>query len=263
MTKDKADRPAQTKRVRLGPLRHEPLELFDEAFDFVLERRERRNDRLSWNTVNFAKEYVRGRMDAVICINAKSARNLEASNSTNLHRPNVDRITLDALTGRRVDQEHVTKLGKTQDGGERGMLVRVVERVDGVEPFPVTRWVDREVNEEVLRRLNGCYRSTRTGFKIYPRPADGQLGFAVLCSAVYPDEFPHQVIHDAAQIVDGIPEKQREVGPQRPVLYDFDPDAPSVPAILTLGLNARTVWARVDERSKGSIEITDVLLGPF
>lgn len=230
-------------------------------FDGARNPRKRRDDRLVWKDINFGEEYVRGRIEAVICLNPAPVGDLKGDRIFLAHRANIDRIGVELLVRRQVEQQGSVNIAEVHDGGNNSVLVRVVERVNGVQGLAATRWVDRKADKEVLGALRGCYHSTRYGFKIYPRPTEREFGVAVLCTAVDADQFPYEMIQGAPEIVDRISQDKRQFRRQLPVNCDFDPAVPC--PILTLAFDDRTVRALVDEGSKGCIEITDVLLGPL
>jgi hypothetical protein len=246
----------------LGAASYEPFKLFNSASDRERYLRERRNDWLSWKGIAVWEEYVRGRIDVVICVNAKAGwRGVDRSVGVG-SEVSGDRVQLSSFASRRVDQNNAINVAHMHDRGDNSMLVTVVESVKTVENTILTRRVSLKADYEVLSLLSGCYHSSRRGFKIYPRVAEGELSMAILCSTIPPDQLPYEMIKNTAKVVNTIAQNETDFLGHLSKAVNANSDRPVTPTI-SLSFDGRSVWARVDKGSEDLIEVTEVLIGPF
>lgn len=261
MPNDSRQADAYREQYLRASTQNEFFEIPDRLRDIRSDIRHRRNDRIRWNAVNFGEEYIRGRLDIVVALNAKSGRRLE-SNRTLPEAARVDRINNSLFVGSQINQCDPRYVAEMKDWRDDRMLISVVENVKGVEGFTGSIRVQREADEKVSSILSGCYHSSRRGFKIYPRAADGHFGMAVRCSTVELDKLPYQVVQHAPVIVDRVPQNQGQRVRNFSVNSDLNPNAPKVP-ILTLTLDVRSVRAEINEVGEPIFEVSEVLVGPF
>ena len=82
----------------------------------------------------------------------------------------------------------------SNDGGESGVFIRIVQLVEGIKPVALSSWEDFERDEKVFYPITGCYYSFARGFVINPVISRAECEVAVLRAAVDSDDFPGQVI---------------------------------------------------------------------
>lgn len=141
----------------------EAFHFLDRSLDAFEHMQEGREDRLVWNDIDFGKEYFRGRIGVALHINTKA---FGGSENRSAFCQSVKRAGGNSLFGCQVNQKkavHVADVGGGQDGP---MLVNAIERVHGIEQFPITRRVCRKADKQFFDRLRGCYHSARRGFEI-------------------------------------------------------------------------------------------------
>ena len=174
----------------------------------------------------------------------------------------VDGISINPCVRRQVNEPDSVNVGNMDDGHNDGMLVHVVERIEGVEGFSGTRRVDRKIDKEVLGVLSGCYHSSRRGFKIFPAAPAGKLGMAIQCTAIDSNQFPYQMVQNAPVVMNGVAKDRRQRSGKIGGYFDFDPSPPLIPTV-TIRFNDRTVRVSVDELIDPPFEISEVLIGPL
>lgn len=220
-----------------------------------------RDDRLRWESINMGEEYIRGRLDMLIGIEALPGWNEKRENTIGGHG-NLNRHELFARSENQIDKDHPDNFTELNYGSNADVFVFVIEEVKAVESFPVTRGVYRKVDEKLLGVLSGCFHTSGKGFKILPALPGRQFSPVVLCSAIHPYDFPDHVVQSAPEIVNDVAQNKRNLGWGREITFNIDLYAPITPVILVT-FNNREVGARVHERSKHLIKISEVMLGPF
>ena len=229
------------------------------AVDGVQHMPKSGKDRLIWNNIDFGKEYVWGRINVAIHCKTKALRGGENGPIINGRK---EGFCGDLFFSGQIDQKHAVDVADVDDRSNRSMFIRTIERVHGVEEFPVARWVCRKLDQQIFHTLRGCYHSTNRGFEIHPSSANNELKLLVLASAVKPDQIPHGMVERTPQVMNGIPEYEWQMERKGLIDEQLYPDIGELP-VLSLTFDNRSVWAEFDPSQSGGLEVADMLLGPL
>jgi len=239
-------------------LDHESSELTDSVRNGIAEMHKRWNDRLVWNTLDIVKEHVSGRLEVFIAIDLNAGIDFEVAPSAGA---GVQNLILDHPSSpvREVHQFNALNTRGLCDGQEDFVFLCVVQLSKPVERFPATFRVNCKLNEEVDRRLVGCFYSFARGFEIDPVVSGWKFRVPIPGPAIEADKFPCCVIERGAEIMDGIAENEGQARGQRRIKDDLEKEG----LILTATVDMNSVTVVLCKGLQSCLKVMDVLIGPF
>lgn len=225
--------------------------------DGIAEAHQRWQDRLSWNSLDIAKEYVGGRLELVIAINPVAGKRSDVGDP--ITAPLEHHVfTQQTVIGCEINKQDALDSGRLEDWRDDGVLLCVVELREPVEGLPSTFRVNGEVDEEVDSVLPGCFYSFARGFEINPLVPGWKLRVPAP-RLVDAEQFPSGVIKGGSKVVDGIAQNEGQFGGQRGVEENLEKEG----AVLFLLADAHSVTVVPSEVFKRQLEVADVMIGPF
>lgn len=238
-------------------LNHEATELPKSVRDGIAEMHERWNNRLVWNTLDIAKEYVSGRLVLFVAVDADAGFDLdEASPIGPWSKGNV--FTLPSRILGEVDKLDPINASGLDYGRKDGVFLCIVELAKPVDEFPCPVRINCKLDKEVNGRLEGCFYSFARGFEIDPVVPSRKFQVPVPDALVMADKFPCGMIECGAEIVDGIAEDERQRGRKGGIKNDLEKQR-----AIFMTVDVDSVSVVVGEGLKGSLKVCDVLIGPF
>lgn len=240
------------------PCDDQSAELPESIRDSIAKMQERWNNRLVWNTLDIAKEYIAGRLMLYVAVDAEAGFEFDVTPSARAGNEG-DIFTLPSRPVREVEKLDAFDCGGLNDGGEDSVLFCIVELAKPVEQFSGPLRVDCKLSEEILGRLEGCYYSFARGFEIDPVVPGRKLCVPVLRALVEASKLPSGVVQSSAKVVDGVAEDQAHLGGKRTVRNRFKEQG----AGLRVTVDMNSVSVSLSECLKSRLKITDVMIGPF
>ena len=237
---------------------YEQLELPECVRNNIAQQHERWNNRLEFQMLDFAKDYSKGRLCFLIYLKRRPSGSL---NNEDLSVGTEINVCLSDGDGPAflVPEFDIFERGHMDTGNKDGVFVGDVKPVNGVQPNPRAAFVCGQGDKEFLRIASGCFYSVTTGFVIDLVVPSGEGCIAVACTAIEPNQFPRCMIQSGSQVVNGVTDDQCEL--LRPIVAKVNFDSGS--AGLWIFAYRKVVVVRLDESLKGSLQISDVLFGPF
>lgn len=207
----------------------------------------------------FVEEYCRG----AVCIVVKFRRERIArvKNGGGAGGACVVGLTfhLPGDTTIRIEKPEGRNGGRPDDWRDNAVLVRVVEKLELVEPIAPATDKDLLSDEEVFHPLAGCFHSIARGFEVNPRIPCREFDVAILRALVDPDKPPCDVIQSGTKVVNSIASYQGDLGRQLLEKFNAGKNLSSFSVLL----NGSTVRFVSDEGVELPFEVRDVMLGPL
>lgn len=238
---------------------HERVELPQSLLDLMAEHDKRRNDRLELESLDIAKEYVRGRLGFLIKFKSKTR-----AHGGYVRDPIYSDICLQMVKRRddlaaRASDADICEGGDGKDRGKDGVLVVVVDQPEVIEWRATPAWVRLQSREELLRIGSGCFYSVAGGFVTDIAVPAGEFEPTILCSAVPSNQFPCRVIKSGPEVMNRIANDQGDVGGK----WGAEAYANCHFAGVRIRAESKRVRITLDEALESDFQISDVLLGPL
>ena len=216
---------------------------------------ERWNNRLEWSTLDFAKEYVRGRLCVVVYFDPLAGGDPPDEIGGAAHGGIVEGRESAAIGV----ADHESNFRKLNHWVEHSVLIRVVHQMKIVQAGTFPAGKDFQRSKHTQERFRGCFYSLDRGFETDPTVSRRKLEVAVLRAAVPTDDFPGHVVQSDPQIVDSIAYCESDA--IRGLFSGVDLDVNL--ACLGIGQDSQAVGVLLNKRRKLAFDITDVMFGPF
>jgi hypothetical protein len=242
-------------------LNQEKPELFNNAANQLRELIQDYEDRLTFE--NIAKCYLKAKIWIVIALRAVFRDHSEKFFAVFERAGNVNESSSECVMGKALNRND--SLSNKYCGIDRGegdqqpMLVNNVQSVQPPEGI-IPSLVRFEDFNQIERRLAGTLQfSNKFGLKSFPVLENGESGRIIRRPAACFDQLPSQVIETGAEIVNGVPNDERNAVGRRvsdAELYD------SI-AGLQIIISDRLICVGFTERPAFGTEVVEVLFGPF
>jgi hypothetical protein len=239
---------------------HERVELSDDIRYGIAQVLKRLNHGRELEHLNIAKEYVDGRIGVLVKLNAHPRAEAHEASTTVWPHAKGGVIYRHAQRPIWVQDFHMSDLRDTDNGGQGGVLIDIIERIEAVDFLSGPTWVCREGDEELLRIGAGCFYSVTRGFVISPiSSTHGKMDVSVLVTFVQPNQFPCGMVEGSTEIVDGIADHQGKGGRY----FLAEAHVNGYGASLRIAADAKRMGVSLFKRVESTLEITDVLIGPL
>lgn len=220
------------------------------------ELSQRWDNRLRFNGLDIAKDYIGGRLSLLILLDCRSQRAVNR-NVPIAAEGQISEIKNDPSIG--IADDEFGDPHCFDDGSQNGMFLRVVQEVESVERITLPGRKYFKGLERISDRLTGCFYSLTGGFKIDPVVSGGKVEPAILSSLVATDHFPGHMLKRRLQIVDSVGYCERDLG--RRFIREIDPNNRLGGVRIMLGGNNMRVSVRVVEQMP--FKIANVMIGPL
>jgi hypothetical protein len=235
------------------------LELSDDLADGLREIVKRWNDRLTPERLSISEAYRQGRVSLVLYL--KCSGSIGSGDFNTTRRGDLkNEVTPDALAVIKAHSEN------TSDGHDRNQQFVFIDNVEFVEDGEGTIASDirvwpHDVNDKRsdVGRPTSVFWSPRDGsYHILPRFPEREPGVSGLSAVEGASGFPPEVVHRRVEIVNDVPDNQRGDARQ-----SWGRDFERGFAGARIRLDPKAVEVTLGEGGESSMQILDVLVGPF
>jgi hypothetical protein len=242
----------------------ERLELADDPVHKLRKLMDKWKDRLAPNNLRFAERYLKGEIEIRVHYrpvkqSAEGAefcaifKNLGIGGVVRHLEGDVSRITCGSSELK--EAAHVPESNNQQEA----VFVEVVELVEFQEVIAPALVRLNRVDEAYRSCAHSLYLSRSSGYVIGRSLVNRKAGILGRCLPVSLNELPSQVIERAAEVVNNISEDQRK----RDWRAGDDFCLESIRSGLRIALKDKSVRIGITEQLASTIELADVVIGPF
>ncbi|HEV8552164.1 MAG TPA: hypothetical protein VGR65_02090 [Casimicrobiaceae bacterium] len=232
------------------------LDCINDAKDDLRELFQRWDNRLTFKGLSLVEKYCEGRLSMALKMRIAGGLHhyVQYAASTNSERA----ICESHIADRRID---VRKRHNGKGGYQEAMFignVETVKRPDGVI-IPSFVWLYSVQNEGDDIDTGDLYFSPiKDTFQFLPRISDWEVRMTGRNAASHSDDFASQKIQSGSEVVNCIPDHQRDIFWHGLSLLELQYVSSN-----EICLDAETAKISVNECCNGRVEFLDVVIGPF
>jgi hypothetical protein len=225
----------------------------------MAELKDRWENRLVLNKLNIAEDYVRGNLCIILEGKSGTGRRAidgERFSSTDPRGASAEIGEAASYLSPVTDQYQLGNGRRMDNWGQGGVLVLVVQTVSHIEEVPRASGERLKRLEQIFDGRGWCLYSVTQSFVTRPVSSFGEIELCVLSAAIKPDQFPHDVVKGAPQVVDSVAYNQSDA---RGRLKDRDVNI-QCPIVSMIDRGIKIVSSELAELP---FQVSDVMIGPF
>ncbi len=235
----------------------ERLDDFKRQIDVLFQRWD---NRLTW-PVDLLEKYAGGALGIIIKFERVPGWDVHDVGVFGTCGGDAEDVSLHSKSRRTVRVENCERgMARGSDNGsDDGVLVRIVQSVEGIKSIALSSWENFKLDEKVFYPITGCFYSFARGFVVNPVISRDEAEVAILRAVVPSDDLPRQMIEGGTNIVDSVAYYEGEV--LRRLAHE--PDLDFWLSGFGIVVDHESVRFHSDVCREFGLKRADVMIGPF